>query len=181
VDRRTFIARTVTVPAAVALSNAVTGSPARAAVTGYVTNRAPLVPDAFLRLPPGAVTPAGWIATQLGYQLDGITGRMTEVSHFLQYGDTGWIRPELGGWEEVPYWLKGFGDLGYVTGNTRVLAETERWINGVLATQASDGYFGPTGLRTSLNGGPDFWPHMPMLHVIRSHAEFTGDARIVPS
>ena len=58
--------------------------------------------------------------------------------------------------------------------------ETTSWINGVLATQASDGYFGPTGLRTSLGNGPDFWPHMPMLHAIRSYAEYTGDSRIVP-
>jgi hypothetical protein len=156
------------------------GATAQAGVAGYVTNRAPLRPDAFLRLPPGAVRPAGWLATQLRYQLDGIAGRMTEISHFLQYDRTGWIRPELDGWEELPYWLKGFGDLGYVTGDQRVIAEARRWADGVMATQAADGYFGPSRLRTALNGGPDFWPHMPMLHFLRSHHEFTGEARIVP-
>jgi hypothetical protein len=179
-DRRTFLAGTAAVPAAAAVTNVIGGGAAHAAVAGYVVNRAPLQPDAFLRLPPGATKATGWLATQLRYQLDGINGRMTEISHFLAYNNTGWIHPNLGGWEEVPYWLKGFGDLGYVTGDARVQAETARWINGVLATQASDGFFGPTALRTSLNGGPDFWPHMPMLHAIRSHQEFTGDARIVP-
>jgi hypothetical protein len=180
VDRRTFLAGTVAVPAVAALTETITGGPADAAAPGYLINRAPLQPDAFLRLPPGSTRAAGWLATQLGYQLDGINGRMTEISHFLQYDNTGWIHPNLTGWEELPYWLKGFGSLGYVTGDSRVRTETTKWINGVLATQAGDGFFGPTGLRTSLNNGPDFWPHMPMLHAIRSYGEFTGDTRIVP-
>jgi hypothetical protein len=180
VDRRTFLAGTVAAPAAAAIANAVTGEPARAAAAGYVVNRAPLQPDAFLRLPPGATRATGWLATQLGYQLDGINGRMTEISHFLQYDNTGWTNPSLGGWEELPYWLKGFGDLGYVTGDARVQTETAKWIDGVLKTQAGDGFFGPSSLRTSLNHGPDFWPHMPMLHALRSHGEYTGDSRIVP-
>lgn len=175
-DRRTLLAGTAAIAAAAPL---VPGR-AEAAVADYLVNRAPLRPDAFLRLPPGATRATGWLATQLGYQLNGINGRMTEISHFLRYDDTGWITPSRGGWEELPYWLKGFSSLGYVTGDTRVQNETTRWINGVLATQASDGYFGPTALRTSLGGGPDFWPHMPMLHAIRSYAEFTGDGRIVP-
>ncbi|MET0417543.1 MAG: hypothetical protein ABW022_16140, partial [Actinoplanes sp.] len=159
-DRRTLLAGT----AAIAAAGPLVPGAAHAAVADYVVNRAPLRPDAFLRLPPGAVRATGWLATQLGYQLNGINGRMTEISHFLRYDQTGWINPNLGGWEELPYWLKGFSSLGYVTGDTRVQNETTRWINGVLATQASDGFFGPTALRTSLGGGPDFWPHMPMLH-----------------
>ncbi|MEV6487166.1 RICIN domain-containing protein [Actinoplanes sp. NPDC051633] len=177
--RRTFISGTAAASVATALTVG-EATPARAAAPGYVVNRSPLRPDAFLRLPPGATRATGWLATQLNYQLDGINGRMTEISHFLQYNNTGWVNPGLGGWEELPYWLKGFGSLGYTTGNSRVLTETQRWINGVLATQAADGFFGPNSLRTSLNGGPDFWPHMPMLHAIRSHAEYTGDSRIVP-
>ena len=64
VDRRTFLAGAVAVPAAAAVTNAITGTAADAAVAGYVTNRAPLQPDAFLRLPPGAVKASGWLATQ---------------------------------------------------------------------------------------------------------------------
>lgn len=172
-DRRSLLSGTVAIAVGVPLVG-------KAAAPGYVVNRAPLQADAFLRLPPGSTRARGWLATQLGYQLDGINGRMTEISHFLQYDNTGWIHPNLGGWEEVPYWLKGFGSLGYVTGDSRVRAETDRWINGVLATQAADGFFGPSALRAGLNGGPDFWPHMPMLHALRSHAEYSGDTRIVP-
>ncbi|GGK82638.1 hypothetical protein GCM10012284_15800 [Mangrovihabitans endophyticus] len=180
--RRSFLAGSIAIPAAATVADMLAASPAAAAAaaSGYVVNRAPLRADAFLRLPPGSVQPRGWLATQLGYQLDGINGRMTEISHFLQFDNTGWTNPNIGGWEEVPYWLKGFSSLGYVTGDSRVIAETKRWIDGVLATQASDGFFGPSALRTSLNNGPDLWPHMPMLHAIRSYAEFTGDGRVVP-
>ena len=101
-DRRTFLAGTVAVPAAAAVTELITREAAQAAAPGYVVNRAPLRPDAFIRLAPGQTRATGWLATQLGYQLDGINGRMTEISHFLQYDNTGWIRPNLGGWEERP-------------------------------------------------------------------------------
>jgi hypothetical protein len=139
---------------------------------------AALRPAAYRRLKPGAVKPAGWLATQLMRQRTGLNGRYQEFSHFLRFDNTGWVRPDLNGWEEVPYWLRGYGDLGYVTGDSRVLAETERWINAVLATQAADGYFGPSAHRGSLNGHADLWPHMPMLHALRSWAEYRDDSRV---
>jgi hypothetical protein len=171
-DRRTVLKTGTTVAIAAAV-----GLPAKAFAA---QNRAPLQPAAYLRLKPGAVRAAGWLATQLDKQVNGLCGHYPETSHFLQYDNTGWIHPNLGGWEEVPYWLRGFVDLGYVTGNATVLATANRWIDGVLATQASDGFFGPTSLRTALNGHLDPWPHMPMLHAIRSHADYSGDTRVDP-
>ncbi|CAM4013613.1 glycoside hydrolase family 127 protein [Kibdelosporangium persicum] len=142
------------------------------------TAHAAPAPAAYERLRPGAVEPHGWLATQLDRQLTGLNGRFPEISPFLRFDQTGWVHPDLNGWEEVPYWLRGYGDLGYVTGDDRVLADTERWINAVLATQAQDGYFGPRAQRTSLNGHADLWPHMPMLHALRSWAEYRDDARV---
>jgi hypothetical protein len=101
-----------------------------------VTNRAPLQADAFLRLPPGSTKAAGWLATQLGYQLNGINGRMTEISHFLQYDSTGWINPSLVGWEELPYWLAASSSSWPVT----------RSSPGSPATRS-----GPTGSRNWLS------------------------------
>ncbi|MDQ7903963.1 RICIN domain-containing protein [Phytohabitans sp. ZYX-F-186] len=144
----------------------------------FPVNRAPLRPAAYLRLPPGAVRARGWLSTQLARQVTGLNGRLDQASHFLRYGSTGWTDPSLGGWEEVPYWLRGLVDLGYVTGDPTVLDTARRWMEGVLATQAADGFFGPSALRTSLNGHADLWPHMPMLHALRSHAEYTGDTRV---
>ena len=48
-----------------------------------------------------------------------------------------------------------------------------------MATAASDGFFGPTELRTSLNGGLDPWPYMPMMHALRSAYEFSGEGAIL--
>ncbi|GAB1639856.1 beta-L-arabinofuranosidase domain-containing protein [Krasilnikovia sp. MM14-A1259] len=177
-DRRALL---TSAAAVAAVAPFLGGDAAHAAASGYVTNRAPLRPEAFIKLAPGATKARGWLATQLNHQLNGLNGRMVEVSHFLQYDRTGWINPGLAGWEELPYWLKGYASLGYVTGDAHTQAQTAKWVSGILATQASDGYFGPAGLRTSLNGVPDFWPHMPMLHALRTYGEFTGDTTIVPA
>lgn len=146
----------------------------------YSPNAAPLHPTAFLKLPPGKVKARGWLAGQLKLQLEGLCGRYEEFSHFLDFTATGWVRPDRGGWEEVPYWLRGYADLAIVTGDTAALATTRRWMDAILATGQSDGFFGPKALRTSLNGGPDFWPFLPLIQALRSWQEYSGDIRIIP-
>ncbi|HEY2062308.1 MAG TPA: beta-L-arabinofuranosidase domain-containing protein, partial [Amycolatopsis sp.] len=155
-----------------------TVAPARGGL--YTPNAAPLQPTAFLKLPPGAVTARGWLAGQLQLQLDGLCGHYPETSHFLNFDTNGWVHPEYGGWEEVPYWLRGYLDLAAVTGDATALATAHRWVDAVLATQQSDGFFGPTELRTKFRGGPHFWPYLPMMQALRSWEEYSGDARIVP-
>jgi DUF1680 family protein len=146
----------------------------------YAPDRVPLQPTAFQKLPPGAIKPQAWLKIQLDNEAAGLTGRMTETSHFLDIHNTGWTDPSKGGFEEVGYWLRGFVDLGCVTGNRRIIQTSQQWIDGILATQAPDGYFGPTALRASVDGGPDLWPHMPILDAIRSYYEATNDPRIIP-
>ncbi|GAA1097705.1 RICIN domain-containing protein [Kitasatospora arboriphila] len=146
----------------------------------YAPNAAPLHPTALLRLPPDAIRPAGWLAGQLSLQLAGLCGRYAETSHFLDLATTGWAQPERGGWEEVPYWLRGYVDLAITTRDATALATARRWVDAILATAQPDGFFGPTALRTSLGGGPDFWPFLPLLQALRSWQEYSGDSRILP-
>ncbi len=147
----------------------------------YTPNRAPLRPTPFSKLPPGAVTPHGWLRTQLLLQAEGLNGRMPEVSDYLVYEGNGWVTPGSNvGWEEVTYWLKGHGDLGYVLGDKRVIGLATKWISGILNSQQPDGWFGPANLRTSLDGGPDMWPHMPALNALQSFYEHTSDPRVLP-
>ena len=146
----------------------------------YAPDRAPLAPAAFQKLPVGAIKPGGWLKIQLMNEADGLTGRMTETSHFLDVHNTGWTDANKGGFEEVGYWLRGFVDLGFVTGNKRIIETSKQWVDGILSTQAPDGYFGPKALRTSVDGGPDLWPHMPILDALRSYQEATNDPRIIP-
>ena len=48
----------------------------------YVANRAPAGASPVVRLPIGAVRPAGWLKRQLELQADGFHGHLTEISGF---------------------------------------------------------------------------------------------------
>lgn len=191
-NRRQFVATAVATGAATGLPAAL-AAPAHAAGAAtapagvapapgglYTPNAAPLAPTAFLRLPPGAVTARGWLDGQLRGQLAGLCGQYASISHFLDLATSGWTHPANAGWEEVPYWLRGYADLAALTGDATALAAVRRWIDAIVATAQPDGFFGPTGLRTSLGGGPDFWPFLPLTWALRNWQEYSGDTRIIP-
>jgi DUF1680 family protein len=151
--------------------------------TLYPCNREPLAPSPLVKLPIGAIKPHGWLRHQLDLMRDGMTGRLPEVSPWCKFDNNAWTDPKgkgHSGWEEMPYWLKGFADLGRVTGDERILKESKKWIDAVLASQADDGWFGPETLRTSLEGKADLWPHMLVLNCLQSWHEATADPRILP-
>ena len=80
----------------------------------------------------------------------------------------------------MPYWLRGYGDLGYVLGDKKIIAETSKWIEGIMANQRPDGYFGPERLRFGAavkNGDGDPWPHMLVIDALHSYYEYSGDKR----
>ncbi|MFJ3641289.1 beta-L-arabinofuranosidase domain-containing protein [Streptomyces sp. NPDC090108] len=178
-DRRHFLTGGALAISATALAGRL--APAAAAAGRPSPRTAPaLAPTAFTRLRPGSITPRGWLAGQLRLQLDGLFGRYEQRSHFLDFTTTGWVHPENPGWEELPYWLRGYVPLAVATRDQGALANARRWIDAVLATQQSDGFFGPRALRTSLDGGPDFWPFLPLLMALRTWEEYSGDQRVVP-
>src|SRR5439155_10202252 len=147
----------------------------------WVTNRPPLPPSAFMKLPIGSIKPKGWLRRQLELEANGMTGHLEEISKWCKFENSAWASPDgqgQFGWEELPYWLKGYGDLGYVLGDERIIKEARRWIEGVLSSQEESGWFGPRSLKTSLQGKPDLWPHMVMLNVLQSHYEYSHDERV---
>ena len=107
----------------------------------YVTNRPPLLSNPLVKLPLGCIRPQGWLGHQLHLMVDGMIGRLTELSAFLS-PENGWFGGENPGWEEQPYWLRGFYDLAVLTGDARLRSEAERWIEAVIESQDQDGYFG---------------------------------------
>ena len=151
---------------------------AKPANTHYVGNRDPLAPSRLVKLPPGAVKPAGWLRGQLDLEAAGMIGRLQELSPWCKFEGNSWTSPTGEGhspWEELPYWFKGYADLAYVLGDAKLIADTRRWIDAIIAGQQPDGWFGPKANRTE----NDQWPNMVMLFALRSHYEATGDQRVI--
>ncbi|HUV64377.1 MAG TPA: beta-L-arabinofuranosidase domain-containing protein [Sedimentisphaerales bacterium] len=152
----------------------------------YVGNREPLLQSPLLKLPIGSIKPQGWLRKQLELEADGFFGHLPELSRFLIKEGNPWLSPEGEGekfWEEVPYWLKGYGDLAYVLGDQKMINEALVWINGVIASQREDGWFGPRANikspRVHSPGKPDLWPNMPMLNALQAYYEYSGDERVI--
>jgi hypothetical protein len=140
----------------------------------YPSNRPPLAVSPLVKLPIGAVEPRGWLMAQLQLMRDGFTGRLSELSRFLG-DDSGWMTLKGKGWEEMPYWLKGYGDLSYLLKDAGMRKEAERWLDRAFKSQARDGYFGPADNRDA----NDLWPNMVMLAALQSFHEATGDRRVL--
>ena len=138
----------------------------------YVFNRPPLRPSPLAKLDIGAIEPRGWLRKQLRLMADGMVGRLPEVSPWVRDGSA-WMTGVGSGWEELPYWLKGLGDLGYVLGDEEVIAEARRWLDAIMGHQKPDGWFGPEPNRAA----NDVWPNMVVLFAAQSLHEATGEER----
>lgn len=147
----------------------------------YPGNRAPLLPSQLIELPTEAIEPRGWLLAVLQRQRAGLTGHLGEISAWLQKEDNAWLsRDGKGnhGWEEVPYWLRGYMELAYILKDPQMVAETQVWINGVLASQRQNGDFGPDQ-RFDDDGTRDFWANMIMLYCLESYYGHTRDRRVL--
>lgn len=155
----------------------------------YTGNRAPLAPNPLVKLPLGSVRPEGWLRRELALETAGFSGKLEQLSQFCKFEGNAWTSPAgegKSGWEEVPYWLRGYFDLGYVLQDQTIIRNASRWVDGVLATQRPDGYFGSRSNNLDserVNGRRsrmlDLWPNMVMLFPLRSLYEATGDKRII--
>lgn len=152
----------------------------------YIGNRAPLAPSPLLRLPPGSIEPQGWLYTMLENQRYGLNGLQEQISPFLQFSTSDWTSPNgsgsTQGWERVPYWLRGYIDMGYCLEDPAVISNATKWIKGVMVSERTNGYFGPSqdyaDATTPSDLGinvPDLWPNMPMLDALRSYYDYSGD------
>lgn len=156
----------------------VTDRPCTAAVSkNYISSQEPVKLPGFIKLPVGSIHPEGWLLRYLELQRDGLTGHLGEISAWLEKDGNAWLTDGGDhGWEEVPYWLKGYGDLAYILGDEKMLAETQVWIEGVMRSRREDGFFGPANIR---NGKPEVWAQMIMLWCLQSYYEYSGDSRVI--
>lgn len=153
----------------------------------YTSNKAPLQPLCFIKLPVGAIKPEGWILKYLELQRDGLTGKLGEISTWLDKKNNAWFSGNGQGdygWEEVPYWLKGYGNLGYILKDQKIIDETKSWLEKVFQSQRKDGFFGPGEVERNQQNEiikiPDLWPNMIMLWCLQSYYEYNNDVRVIP-
>ncbi|WP_343559725.1 beta-L-arabinofuranosidase domain-containing protein [Sphingobacterium sp.] len=145
----------------------------------YINNRLPLKQNALLKLPVGSIVPQGWLGKYLELQKNGLTGHLGEISAWLSKKNNAWLSSDGKGdygWEEVPYWLKGYANLGYILKDPKIIAESKIWLEAAIKSQRPDGYFGPLILR---NNKPDLWGNMIMLWCLQSYYEYSADQRVL--
>ena len=148
--------------------------------TNYQGNRAPLASIPLIKLPVGAVTANGWLQEYLKRQRSGMTGQLPHISEWLKKDGNAWLNKDgtgKAGWEEVPYWLKGYISLAYQLRDPDMIKEAGTWIEAALASQRPDGDFGPN--QRLDDGTRDFWANMLMLECLRTFYEATGDQRVL--
>ncbi len=147
-----------------------------------LNNQAPLHSLKMFQLPLGSVRPGGWLRHQLDLMLEGMTGRLDEISPFLDT-ENGWFVDGNEGWEEQPYWLRGYYALAVHTQNPAALQKAQSWIEAVLNSQTEEGWFGSSYHRARKGSRDriiaDLWPHMVMCDALRLHYEFTRDERVI--
>lgn len=131
------------------------------------------MPSPLYPLPLGAVRPAGWLLDQLRLAAAGQTGTLEAI--WADVGpDNAWLGGDGDDWERGPYYADGLLPLAHLlasAGDSALLAQANRWVEGILGSQRDDGWFGPAS-------NDDWWPRMVALKVLVQHAEATGDARV---
>lgn len=143
----------------------------------YTNYRAPMLQAPLLKLPVGKVQPKGWLRKYLELQRDGLNGQLGTVSAWLDKTGNQWLGSGGDhGWEEVPYWIRGYSSLAYILNDDAMKQEVQVWINAVLNNQASNGRLGPDGYDGS---SPDLWAKMPMLWAMQTYYEATGNNRVL--
>ena len=137
----------------------------RPAGDGY---RAPLHGGYLKKLPVGRVQPQGWLREVLNRQRAGLNGQLGTVSAWLDKHNNQWLSDQGDhGWEEVPYWLRGYSSLAYILDDEQLKQEAQVWFEAVLTHLKANGELGPSGTDGDPNT-PDLWAKMPMLWALQT-------------
>jgi hypothetical protein len=124
----------------------------------------------FRELPLGAVRARGWLAEQLRLQAKGLTGMLEELWPDVGPGSA-WLGGSGEDWERGPYYLDGLVPLAHLTDDPALMTKARRWIEALIGSAGSDGWFGP-------RSNDDWWPRMVALKALMQEHDATADPRI---
>ncbi|MDR2515456.1 MAG: glycoside hydrolase family 127 protein [Christensenellaceae bacterium] len=136
-----------------------------------VFSRAPLSPNPYAALPPGAIVPKGRLLERLRAQAGGLAGHIEEVWPSMR--GNAWLGGDGDDWERGPYVFDGLIPLAHILKDEGLLALCGRFVEWTLSSQDEEGWFGP-----ATNEG--YWPRMVALKALKQHFEATGDRRVLP-
>ncbi len=134
----------------------------------YKNNPAPLLKNAYIKLPLGAVKPDGWLKSQLEAQAAGLTGNVDDFWPDLV--NSSWRGGTGEAWERGPYFLDGLVPLAYQLDNKTLIAKAKTWIEPILASSRDTGWYGP-------EKNKDRWPLAVANKVLMQYYEASDDNR----
>lgn len=134
----------------------------------YKGNPAPLLQNAYIKLPLGTVKPEGWLKSQLEAQAAGLTGNLDDFWPDLV--NSSWRGGQGEAWERGPYYLDGLVPLAYLLNDKRLIEKSNIWIESIIASARDSGWYGPAKNK-------DRWPLAVANKVLMQYYEATGDKR----
>lgn len=134
----------------------------------YKGNQKPLVQNAYIRLPLGAVKPEGWLKSQLEAQASGLTGNLDDFWPDLV--NSSWHGGEGEAWERGPYYIDGLVPLAYLLDDASLKEKVKKWIEPIIASSTDSGWYGPAKNK-------DRWPLAVANKVLMQYYEGSGDKR----
>ncbi|MDR1593064.1 MAG: glycoside hydrolase family 127 protein, partial [Prevotellaceae bacterium] len=150
----------------------------------YVNNRYPLATKPYMELPLGSIKPSGWLGEQLNRMRTGMTGHLDSIYEKVMGPRNGWLGGDGDVWERGPYWIDGLLPLAYILNEQALKNKVQPWIEWTLASQQTNGYFGPDTDRSpepglQRNNAHDWWPKMVVLKIMQQYYSATGDKRVI--
>jgi uncharacterized protein len=136
----------------------------------YKSNPEPLLRNAYIRLPLGAVKPSGWLKSQLEVQAAGLTGNLEDFWPDLL--NSAWHGGDGDAWERGPYYLDGLVPLAYLLEDKNLINKTNKWIEKIIASSNDTGWYGPSQNK-------DRWPLAVANKALMQYYEATGDRRAI--
>jgi DUF1680 family protein len=179
IGRREFMAGIAVGTATAALSSVAQAQGAQPAAGRPQQVRRPasgLAEPALRPLRLGTIRPRGWLLRQLQLQADGLSGHLDEF--WPDVAQSQWFGGKAEGWERAPYWLDGVIPLAWILGDQPLQAKVKRYVDHIVASQRSDGWYAPYPADASAKSY-DLWSILLANKVLVQYHEATGDERVL--